>query len=285
MVQVWSTLASGDTTLLRRALSRFSGRPPTTSWATYLRCHDDIGWAIDDTDAADVGLSGPLHRAFLSDWYAGQFPGSPARGLVFQENAVTGDRRISGTTASLLGVEAAGDDVGQRGQALERVLLAHLVLLGWGGLPVLWMGDELALVNDAAWAGVPEHADDNRWVHRPVMPWDVVEGRDAPGEVAGAHWSRLRHAARTRSGLVALHASVESEVHDVGDSGVLVTVRRHPQQLFAGVYEVTGRSRTVPRQALPWPLTDGPLIDALTGEQVDGDVVLDGYQGRWLVRG
>ena len=30
-------------------------KPTTTAWATYLRCHDDIGWAIDDADAAAVG--------------------------------------------------------------------------------------------------------------------------------------------------------------------------------------------------------------------------------------
>ena len=81
--------------------------PTTTAWITYLRCHDDIGWAIDDGDAAAVGLTGPGHRAFLSDFYAGEFPGSFARGLVFQANPATGDRRISGMTSSLAGLDLA----------------------------------------------------------------------------------------------------------------------------------------------------------------------------------
>ena len=54
-----------------------------------------------------MGLTGYAHRTFLSDYYCGQFPGSPARGLVFQSNPATGDRRISGTSASLAGLEAA----------------------------------------------------------------------------------------------------------------------------------------------------------------------------------
>ena len=29
--------------------------PTTTAWVTYVRCHDDIGWAIDDEDAARGG--------------------------------------------------------------------------------------------------------------------------------------------------------------------------------------------------------------------------------------
>ncbi len=64
MVQIWSSLASRDTRLMTQALRRFPQKPPSTTWATYLRCHDDIGWAISDTDAAAVGLSGPAHRHF-----------------------------------------------------------------------------------------------------------------------------------------------------------------------------------------------------------------------------
>ena len=113
MVQIWSALAAKDTRLFCAAMNRFPAKPPTTVWGTYLRCHDDIGWAIDDADAASVGLNGFEHRRFLAEYYAGLYPMSDARGLVFQENLETGDRRISGTAASWLGIESAlntGDD-------------------------------------------------------------------------------------------------------------------------------------------------------------------------------
>ena len=106
MVQIWSALAAKDTRLFCAALNRFPAKPPTTVWGTYLRCHDDIGWAIGDEDAASVGLNGYEHRRFLADYYAGLYPMSDARGLVFQENLATGDRRISGTAASLIGIES-----------------------------------------------------------------------------------------------------------------------------------------------------------------------------------
>ena len=79
MVQVWSMLATGDVRLATHALGSMPAAPSTSTWITYARCHDDIGWAIDDGDAAAVGLHGWNHRRFLSDWYAGSFPGSPAR--------------------------------------------------------------------------------------------------------------------------------------------------------------------------------------------------------------
>jgi amylosucrase len=132
MVQVWSMLAAGDTVLARHALAALPPTPPTGTWITYLRCHDDIGWAIDDGDAAAVGLGGAAHRHFLSDYYAGTFPGSPAEGLVFEENAVTGDRRISGTAASLTGLGAARRDPAA---AVDRILLGHAVVAGWVACP------------------------------------------------------------------------------------------------------------------------------------------------------
>ena len=112
MVQYWSAVATRDARLATLVLGRLPAKPASTAWATYLRCHDDIGWAVLDEDAAALGWSGFAHRRFLADFYAGKFPGSFARGEVFQDNPVTGDRRTSGTLASLAGLEdalAAGD--------------------------------------------------------------------------------------------------------------------------------------------------------------------------------
>ena len=63
MVQIWSMLATRDVRLSVHVLRAISEIPASTAWITYVRCHDDIGWAIDDADAAAVGLSGPAHRA------------------------------------------------------------------------------------------------------------------------------------------------------------------------------------------------------------------------------
>ncbi|MFP5282270.1 MAG: alpha-amylase family protein, partial [Actinomycetes bacterium] len=213
MVQIWSALAAKDTRLFVTAQNRFPAKPPSTAWTTYLRCHDDIGWAIDDGDAAAVGLNGFEHRRFLADYYAGLYPMSDARGVVFQENLATGDRRISGTAASLAGIEAAlaADDQAHLDLAVRRLVLAHHVVLGFGGIPLIWMGDELALTNDYDYVDDPEHAADNRWVHRPQMRWDLAERRAEPNTVQHRVWHALRRAITIRAALPSLDASVETE--------------------------------------------------------------------------
>ncbi len=289
MVQIWSMLATRDVRLATHALRGLPPIPTTTAWVTYLRCHDDIGWAIDDGDAAAVGLSGPAHRAFLSDFYAGKFPGSPARGLVFQDNPETGDRRISGSAAALAGLDAAleAGDAAHVDLAIARILLAHAVMLGWGGVPVLWMGDELGMANDPGWAAEPGHAGDNRWVHRPRMDWTRAAHRHDPATVPGRVFAGIARLATVRAGLVHFHAAVPAEVLDTSDPGVLPVLRRHPVGPLLGLYNVTENRR-------PWPghrlaglgLTDA--FDALRGERVaagaDGNLWLAPYAALWLVQ-
>ena len=285
MVQIWSALAAKDTRLFCAAMNRFPAKPPTTVWGTYLRCHDDIGWAIDDGDAASVGLNGYEHRRFLADYYAGLYPMSDARGLVFQENLLTGDRRISGTAASLAGIEAAlisGDDI-HLDLAIRRYVLAHCLVLGFGGLPLIYMGDELGLRNYYDFVEEPDHADDNRWVHRPPMPWDLADRRHIEGTVEYRIWHRLRHVITVRSSLPSLDASVESEILDPVNPAVLVFLRRFSSQTMVGVYNMTTESQKLPRWVVPlgnW------AWDALTEETplTDGPLKLDGYQVRWFVQ-
>jgi amylosucrase len=266
-------------------MNRFPAKPPTTVWGTYLRCHDDIGWAIDDGDAASVGLTGFEHRRFLAEYYAGLYPMSDARGLVFQENLLTGDRRISGTSASLAGIEAAlnsGDDF-HLDLAIRRYLLAYSLVLGFGGLPLIYMGDELGLLNYYDFVEDPDHADDNRWVHRPPMPWDWVDRRHIEGTVEYRIWHGLRHIITVRSSLPSLDASLESEILDPVNPAVLVFLRRFPTQTMVGVYNMTTESQKLPRWVIPlgnW------AWDALTEETPlsDGQLTLGGYQVRWFVQ-
>ncbi len=288
MVQAWSMLATGEVGLAARALSSLPPTPPTATWITYLRCHDDIGWAIDDADAAAAGVTGSGHRSFLADWYTGAFPGSPARGLTFQENPATNDRRTSGTAASLVGLaraEEVGDD-----DAIDRAVaslrLAHALVYAWGGIPVLWSGDELGQPNDPDWADDPRQADDNRWAHRPRLDPQRWRRRRDPATVPGRVFADLRHLAAVRATLPHLHASVSSWIGPVDDPAVLVVGRDHPVGRFVGLYNVA----TGPRH---WPghraheLGMADAVDALTDSPLawgpDGHVWLPPLSVVWLV--
>lgn len=245
MVQYWSSLASRDTRLMTRVLMDFPEKPANTAWGTYVRGHDDIGWAITEEDAARVGLDGAAHRSFLSDYYSGSFSGSHARGEVYQQNPLTNDRRISGTLASLAGLEAAletGDEALLE-MSLRRILLGHALILGYGGVPLLYMGDEIGLLNDRSYLEDPATRDDNRWMHRPPMDWEKAERRREPGTVENRLFEGVRALIEARKRTPHLHAATPTHVLDPYDPHVFAFVRPHPLGPLVAVHNFTERER------------------------------------------
>ncbi|EEW26640.1 alpha-amylase family protein [Rhodobacter ferrooxidans] len=231
MVQFWSALATRDTRLMTHVLrSHFPATLNNATYATYIRCHDDIGWAITDEDANALGISGGAHRTYLSDFYEGSFPGSFARGALFQVNQTTGDKRISGTFASLAGLEKAmamGDAAGVE-VAIQRILLGHALIAAYGGIPLIYMGDELAMLNDHGYLDQPDHAHDSRWIHRPMMDWTVAATRETADTPAAKVFRGTRHILTRRRATPALHGASPTEVLDCGLPGVFAVARRAP---------------------------------------------------------
>lgn len=215
MVHYWSALATRDTRLMRKVLAEnFPETLPNATYTTYLRCHDDIGWAITDEDAGAMGLSGLAHREFLSKFYAGDFPGSFAQGAYFQINEETGDSRISGTLASLAGLEKAQDEGCARGieLAVHRILMGNALIASFGGLPLIYMGDEVALLNDHDHREDPLRRDDSRWLHRPVMNWDHVAAAQGAPSPAGQIFAETCRIMARRKAIPELHGAVATRI-------------------------------------------------------------------------
>lgn len=193
MALIWESLATRDVSLLAQALERRHNIPDGTAWVNYVRSHDDIGWTFADEDAAELGINGFDHRRFLNSFYVNRFPGSFARGVPFQDNPKTGDCRISGTTASLCGMEVNPTE------AVERILLAHSVPFSTGGIPLLYLGDEVAQLNDYHYAMEEGHDADSRWVHRPHYPARHYARRSDPATPEGAVFAGLKRMIAVRA--------------------------------------------------------------------------------------
>ena len=177
MALLWESLATRQVSLLKQTLRHRYRLPENTAWVNYLRCHDDIGWTFDDEDAKAIGINAYDHRQFLNEFYTGQYPNSFARGVPFQENHQTGDMRISGTMASLAGLEQAieEEDEEKKELAIRRMLLLHGISLSIGGIPLLYLGEEWGMLNDYDFIQDPAKAGDTRWIHRPKMQWEFLE--------------------------------------------------------------------------------------------------------------
>lgn len=202
MALLWNSLATRKVRLLAQGMAARFKLDPGTAWVNYVRCHDDIGWTFSDEDAARLGVNGSDHRDFLNEFYRGRFPGSFARGLPFQENVKTGDCRISGTCASLAGVEKALNEEGPQELefAIRRIALIHGVIMTVGGIPLIYLGDEIGVLNDYSYRDHPLHKGDSRWAHRVPADPGAYARRDDPDTVEGQVFRCLKEVIALRKG-------------------------------------------------------------------------------------
>ena len=253
MVQFWSALATRETKLMTHVLrSHFPESFVNATWGTYLRCHDDIGWAVTDEDAAAVGVQGFSHRSFLADFYAGRFPGGFARGGDFQSNPGTGDKRTNGTCASLCGLEAAleANDSAAIDAAIHRILMGHTLIASFGGIPLIYMGDELGMLNDHSYEKDGHLKHDGRWMHRPKMDWAKSERRHDASTIEGRIYSGIRHILERRRATPHIHAVNPVSILDLNVEGVFSYARRSPVGPLVCIYNFSERWQSIPAAAL-----------------------------------
>ncbi len=195
MALCWEALASQNVSLLKISMQNIPQKPLHTTWINYMRCHDDIGLGFEDKFIYQLGKNADLHRKFLLDFYCNGTSDSWAIGRAFMSNPKNGDARISGSMASLCGLEKAvqSKNHSEIQLAIARINLLHSFILSYGGLPIIYSGDELAILNDYSYEQDKEKMNDNRWIHRPVMDWKLAELRKKESSIEFQVFQNLKH--------------------------------------------------------------------------------------------
>jgi len=226
MSLLWESLATRKVSLLVKSISKRHTLPDGCSWCNYLRCHDDIGWTFDDDDAWSLGINPQDHRRFLNKFYTGEFEGSFARGIPFQANAETGDMRISGTLASLAGLEEAlssGDSL-KKQMAIKRIILLNSVILSFGGIPLLYLGEEWGILNDYDYVSDPAKKNDSRWIHRPKFNWEYLADINDNSDIHHKIFNSIKALIAKRKELKAL-SGTDIEIVDLNNEHLFSYIR------------------------------------------------------------
>ncbi|RVU24790.1 alpha-amylase [Sandaracinomonas limnophila] len=173
MAVQWDALATGDTRIMLAAQQELQKKPLGGTWITYTRCHDDIGLGYDDYMIEQAGFTPYLHRHYLKNYYGGIQTDSPAAGALFAVNPKTNDARISGSLASLCGLEKAKADKDSKKiqESIQKIILMQAQSFLLGGIPIIFYGDEVGYENDYSYLKDAGKSYDNRWMHRPIIDW------------------------------------------------------------------------------------------------------------------
>ncbi len=293
MALLWDSVATRNTRLLSQGLKSLPNKLERATWLNYVRCHDDIGFGFDDRDIEQAGYEPRAHRRFLIDYFKGDFDAIP-RGLAFMPNDTTGDARICGSLASLVGLESALESKDQKliATAISRILLMHSIILSFGGIPLIYNGDALGVLNDYSFYHDPSKCNDNRWVHRPKINWDRAELRRKQGTVEFSIFTAMTKMIAIRKEISAFADFNNREILQLDHEYLLAFVRFNhlrPSELVLVVANFNDQPRFLDLDGLVPSVfsSHDRLIDLHSGRspsQSASRIVLQAYQFYWLTK-
>ena len=272
MPAIWGTLLEADDLLFWHAMTETPAIPETSTWAMFLRVHDEL--TLEMTDV--------YTRKRLYDK------------LEHKGEGFRSGLGVSGRLASFLDEDP------------RRIIMAYALLLSLPGLPIIYFGDELGEVNNPLFAKQASEQRfqmtqvkgqesaltstyDSRDINRSPLDSQqlkrVLHKRyDTAGvlfqQMQGLIQGRLAHTALRRGDLRPL---------DFGENGkqVLAYERyfqgdaHHPEEMMWVLINLSSQAKTLPLQEI-LPLKT-PLQDILNEETLEAkDLRLAPYAFRWL---
>ncbi len=280
MATTWHTVATKNTTLLKRQMEIVSGLPKEYVFLNYLRCHDDIGWGLEYDWLKNQSVSEVPHKQFLSSYFTGGFYGSPARGELYNDDPTSGDARLCGTTASLCGVEAAAEqkDSEQLALAVACDLMLHGYMLTQSGIPMLYSGDEIGQLNDYGYKDDAKKAADSRYLHRGPFLWENAKLRKDPETVQGKLFAGIGNMLHIRKNHDVFLNTASVSTRETCDPCVLCLVRERNGEKLLALFNFAPTERTA------WISEDGMYQDLLSRETIRAkDVPMPPYGIRWML--
>ncbi|MCI9681041.1 MAG: amylosucrase [Lachnospiraceae bacterium] len=282
MATTWHTVATGDVALLKRQMDIVNTLPKEYVFLNYLRCHDDIGWGLDyDWLKTAKNMEEVPHKKYLNDYLTGKWPGSYARGELYNDDPASGDARLCGTTASLCGLEGALEEGNEEAaaRAVRFIKMLHGYMLVQSGIPVIYSGDEIGQLNDNEYHKDPKKAEDSRYLHRGSFSWEKAELR----KEEGSYQKEIFDCIRRMENLRAMHPVFLNQAAvwtaDTYDAAVLCVNRTFEDEKLTALFNFSGEERTA------WINEDGMYVDLMSGERMEGkEVQLPAYGMRWLLR-
>ncbi len=273
MASTWHTVATREVGLLKRQINQLSSLPKDYVFLNYLRCHDDIGWGLDYSWLKNFGINETAHKKYLNDYLTGNGYKSMSRGELYNDDPVSGDARLCGTTASLCGLEAAlyEQDEDKKEAAIRRILMLHAYLFSQSGIPMLYSGDEIGQLNDYSYKEDEYKRADSRYLHRGKFQWENVES-----DTAKRISSQLMRMEKIRASQKVFSMEAEVFTFDTGNCHVLGIGRKYEKEELYCLYNFSEWEQNI--QFSCRSMRD--VVNLLSDGTVENK--LEGFGSRWL---
>lgn len=287
MVYLWDAMATQNKLIMENGLKNIPRLPSGTTWINYIRCHDDIGLGYADQDIYNVGFNPFDHRQFIISYYVGEFDGSPAKGERFMYNPKTKDARITGSSAALLGIDKGRDENDQAliDAGINKLLLMHGLIISFGGIPLIYYGDEIASANDYSYLEDDSTSNDSRWLNRPVIDWDKVSRRKEKGTIEQRVFSATRRMIEIRKSLPEFYNENDYQLVENGNPHLFTYVRQYGWHRTLVAANLSGSPQDLPQYILDHAGFGHFVYDAYQDQPLEtagGKIAMAPHQLLWI---
>lgn len=283
MVLLWNSLATKDVRLMQRSLNINYQTPKNSVWVNYARCHDDIGWGLEENIIRELGMDPFLHKQFLINFYEGKYKDSFAIGELYEFDEKTMDARNSGTLASLCGLEKALKEKNQYAVelAVKRILLLHGMIIAYTGIPMIYSGDEIGTLNNWEYKQDSEKRQDSRWLHRGKFNWDKAALRKQYGTIEGYLFQNVKKMIATRKESTLFSSDTTVQCFDTWNQSVFGFKNGNGLKVLANFSEF---QQAICCESVKGLTEKMELTDLLQGKTINlsENIILGPYEFLWL---
>lgn len=280
MATTWHTVATKDVRLMKHQLGQVFALPKEYTFLNYLRCHDDIGWGLDYDFLKAFGMDEIEHKRFLNAYFRGYVPFSNARGELYNDDPRLGDARLCGTTASLCGIEAAEfeKDAAKLNDGIALHTMLHAFLLTQSGIPVIYSGDEIAMLNDYSYHDDAFKRDDSRYLHRGKFDWMAQAKRKSVKSKEGRVFKELRKLEKLRAKYRVFDSAADVWVLETYNDHVLGIGRYFQGEKLIALFNFS------PSEQTAWINEVEDYKDLMGNTKIAAKAVsLAGYGFKWMI--
>ncbi len=280
MATTWHTVATRDVRLMKHQLAQVFALPKEYTFLNYLRCHDDIGWGLDYEFLKSFGMDEAEHKKFLNDYFRGYAPYSDARGELYNDDPKLRDARLCGTTASLCGIEAAEFEKNEAklNDAIALHIMLHAFLFTQSGIPVIYSGDEIAMLNDYSYHEDEVKNADSRYLHRGRFDWTAATKRKSVKSKEGRVFKALRKLEKIRAKYKVFESGADAWVIETYNQHVLGIGRYYKGEKLIALFNFS------PFEQMAWINEVEEYKDLISGAKTSAKgVLVEGYGFKWMI--
>lgn len=292
MASSWLALAEQKVDVIEAVIAATPTLPAQASWLNYVRCHDDIGWNVLRPELgilSEDALMADQRLRQVATFFSSETTSYPD-GLKFQASDANAVHGTVGMSASLCGIKSQWAE--QESAAIDRLMLVYGLSFCFGGMPLIYMGDELGQNNDVAYQDDPAKSRDDRWLQRPYFDQDALMNIEDRALTSSVVFARLCQLLAHRRALSALAAHAPRRLLALGNAQVLCFVRGDVQNSEHVIYmsNFSEAPQVIERELIFLQMRGAGVrsnacdnyVDVLSEELIGPEIHLPAYAQRWL---